>query len=390
VTPAVEIEVAVAAPRPDGLLSVRRPTPGGGATQISLGLGHGCARMRDATAWCWGENDKGQLGDGTTVRRAGLVRVQGLDRVEEVVAGFYASCARVADGSVRCWGGNDSGELGDGTTAGHRGPVRVAGVERARGVALGTSFGCALLDDGSARCWGNDPILVPGPERTYVAAPRTAQPIAGLTGVTRLAASFDHACAVRGDGSLWCWGRNFAGQLGFGKSEMRRACSRGPMEAWVTPDHVVEPVPVPGLGGVVDVALGAHRTCALRKDGSLWCSTDPRHAEPHAAEGALGGARQLAVFWPSDRGHVCGVFAGGALRCAGTNDRGQLGDGTLSPPFEETIRVAAVSSVAEVRAGRLSTCARTEGGDILCWEADDTPTFAQKVTAARARRIEME
>ena len=85
---------------------------------------------------------------------------------------------------------------------------------------------------------------------------------------------------------------------------MRRACSLGPVEAFVSPGYVTEPAPVPGLDSVIDVALGAERTCALRRGGALWCSTDPRDAARHEPETALGGAKQLAVFWPGKQGHV--------------------------------------------------------------------------------------
>jgi alpha-tubulin suppressor-like RCC1 family protein len=80
-------------------------------------------------------------------------------------------------------------------------------VERAQGIALGTSFGCAMVESGNVRCWGNEPRVVPGSNRIGD-APRTAQAIAALTGVARIASSFDHVCAVRLDGSLWCWGNN--------------------------------------------------------------------------------------------------------------------------------------------------------------------------------------
>jgi sterol desaturase/sphingolipid hydroxylase (fatty acid hydroxylase superfamily)/alpha-tubulin suppressor-like RCC1 family protein len=367
------------------------------ATQISVGLAHGCARMADGTAYCWGENSDGQLGDNTNTNtntntkapRDGMVRVKGVAEVEEVVAGFYASCARLRSGAVMCWGGNQGGELGDGSNLERSGPVRVVGVERARGIALGTTFGCALIDDGSVRCWGSDPILVPGPDRTYVAAPRTAQPIPRLADITRIASSFDAVCAVRRDGALLCWGRNGSGQLGFGSVEHRKDCSVGPVEARVVPDHVSEPQVVPNVTDVIDVALGSQRTCALRKDGSVWCSNDPR-APGHggrALSGDMRGAKQLALYWPYKKGHLCGVFDGGKVRCAGTNDRGQLGDGSLSGPFDEVARDAAVSSAVEVRCGQSSTCARTEDGAIFCWEASDSPTFAQQVTPAKVRRI---
>jgi alpha-tubulin suppressor-like RCC1 family protein len=347
------------------------------ATQISVGLAHACACMRDGSAWCWGENDKGQLGDGTTRSSAGMVRVKGIGEASEVVAGFYASCALVRDGSVWCWGGNPHGELGDGTTAEHPVPVRVARVEQAKDVALGTNFGCALIADGTVRCWGS-------PRYAKVHA---AEPVPGLDHVVRIASSLDHACALRDDGTLWCWGSNMAGQLGYGGIEVRRSCSIGPLEEWVTPSGADDPKPVPNLGDVIQVALGASRTCALRRGGGIWCSTDPRDSGHHSPQVELPGARQLAVFWPWQKGVVCAVIESGELRCAGINDRGQLGAETLDGPFDFVVRTAKVSDVAEVRMGRNSSCARTNAGEVWCWPIDDAPTFAQKVMPARVQRV---
>lgn len=100
------------------------------------------------------------------------------------------------------------------------------------------------------------------------------------------------------------------------------------------------------------------------------------------------GATQVAVFWPWQKGFVCAVTGGGALRCEGINDRGQTGSETLDGPFDLVVRTARVSDVAEVRIGRSSSCARTGAGEVWCWAVDDAPTFAQKITAAKLRRVD--
>jgi alpha-tubulin suppressor-like RCC1 family protein len=91
--------------------------------------GFTCAWTDDGAAWCWGDNHAGQLGDGTTQSRLSPVRVRGLAGVVEVAAaanaGWSHACARVRDGSLWCWGNNEHGQLGDGTTTPRLTPVRV-------------------------------------------------------------------------------------------------------------------------------------------------------------------------------------------------------------------------------------------------------------------------
>jgi alpha-tubulin suppressor-like RCC1 family protein len=100
-----------------------------GATvaEVALGDRHSCARKEGGTLWCWGYNDYGQLGDGTTVHKSSPGGVPALGTaVVEVALGGHQSCARKEDGSLWCWGRNDFGQLGDGTTALRSSPVVVA------------------------------------------------------------------------------------------------------------------------------------------------------------------------------------------------------------------------------------------------------------------------
>ncbi len=96
-----------------------------GVTQVSGSLENGCAVLRDATAWCWGDNGAGQLGDGTREESRTGVRVRDLNGVVQVVATTGHACARLDDGTVWCWGFNGNGQLGDGTFASRAVPARV-------------------------------------------------------------------------------------------------------------------------------------------------------------------------------------------------------------------------------------------------------------------------
>jgi alpha-tubulin suppressor-like RCC1 family protein len=95
---------------------------------MSSGFEHTCAVTQQGKVYCWGRNNRGQLGDGSTESTSEAREVVGLDHVIEVTCGREHSCAHKADGSVQCWGSNDQGELGDGTTTERHTPVPVIGL----------------------------------------------------------------------------------------------------------------------------------------------------------------------------------------------------------------------------------------------------------------------
>jgi alpha-tubulin suppressor-like RCC1 family protein len=146
----------------EGTTGGSRPVPAavglpGQAVHVSTGLAHSCALTADGAAWCWGRNDAGQLGDGSRVTRSRPVRVaaDGVTRFAQIAAGGTHSCAVDAVGAVWCWGQNARGAVGDGSTTVRERPVRVVLPGRADAVATGTAHSCAHLTDGRAFCWGS-------------------------------------------------------------------------------------------------------------------------------------------------------------------------------------------------------------------------------------------
>src|SRR6185295_4934700 len=119
----------------------------------------------DGTARCWGNNQWGQLGDGTKTSRSTPVAVQGLTGAVAVSAGGTAACALLADHTVACWGDNSEGALGNGTFVSSSTPVAVPGLNDITAISTGDSHACALHAGGTVSCWGWSGRL--GPVETH-------------------------------------------------------------------------------------------------------------------------------------------------------------------------------------------------------------------------------
>jgi alpha-tubulin suppressor-like RCC1 family protein len=192
------------------------------ATAVSGGYEFSLALMSDHTLRAWGADGAGQLGDGTNNQSAAPVQVKGLNNVSQVSAGWVHTVAvRSTDGTVWTWGENSKGELGDGTTTNRNAPFQVGGLSGVTAVSAGDCSTAALKSDGTVWAWGCNDY---GELGDGSAADRhTPVQVSGLSQVIAITARDYHNLAIESDGSVWAWGWNINGQLGDGTTTTRFA-----------------------------------------------------------------------------------------------------------------------------------------------------------------------
>ncbi|MDP1813347.1 MAG: hypothetical protein Q8K92_02755, partial [Leadbetterella sp.] len=245
-------------------------------SQIAVGNAHTCALKNDNSVFCWGLNSYGQLGDNSTTQRLVPVQVMGvggvgvLDSVSQIEMGYGYSCASRADSSVVCWGYNAYGQLGDNSIINKLTPIQVLDSDAigylsdVSQISGGGFYTCALKNDGTMYCWGrnnngqlgdnsNVDKYVPG-QVLGVGA------IGTLADVEQIEAGYSHACAAKTDGSLFCWGYGGFGQIGDGTITNK-----------LTPVQVLGVGAVGTLAGITQVRGGYVHTCALGTDGTVFC-----------------------------------------------------------------------------------------------------------------------
>jgi alpha-tubulin suppressor-like RCC1 family protein len=311
----------------DGLTSPRfNPKQVSGLTSIMALSSRGTSSLalrNDGTVWAWGSNTSGQLGDGTKTERSPPVQVPGLYGVISIArGGSYYSLALRNNGSVWAWGSNGYGQLGNGTTTECLSPTQVSGLTGVTSIAAGGEFTMALRGDGTVWAWGSNSMGQLGDGTTT--ARSTPLQVPSLTNVIAIATGTYHAMALRGDGTVWTWGYNAYGQLGHGTTISRYS-----------------PVQVPGLTQVTALASAGDHSLALRNDGTVWAWGSNRSGQlgdgtltdrnaPVKVSGLAGITALVATgdnYWWA---HSLALRNDGTVWAWGSNDSGQLGDGTAS------------------------------------------------------------
>lgn len=327
---------------------------------VVAGGEHACGITVGGELRCWGRNDTGQVGDGTRTDAYVSRAVIGLGSgVVSVTAGGNHTCALLSDGQVRCWGDNDKGQLGDGSRRDRLVPTAVPGLADIASVRAGGAYTCAVTTSGQARCWGENANgqLGDGTRITRLA------PVAvvGLGRVRQIAPSLrSHTCAVTTAGGVRCWGLNYFGQLGDGSVTERLS----PVPARGL-DRDVAAVAAGGYFTCARTAAGAVKCWGYNASGQLGDGSLTTRHTPVAVSGyAFGGAAGLTA----GEDHACiRTSAGWSMKCWGANDASQLGDGT-STRHSRPHRVFGMrTGASSITAGRYFSCAIASGHAAMCW-----------------------
>jgi alpha-tubulin suppressor-like RCC1 family protein len=225
-----------------------------GIVAISAGGYHSLALKSDGTLLAWGQDDKGQLGDGgTNTNKFTPVAVSGASGIVAIAGGGKFSLALKSDGTVLAWGSDQEGQLGDGGTNTDKStPVAVSGASGIVAIAAEDEFALALKSDGTVLAWGSDQEGQLGDGGTN-SNKTTPVAVSGASGIVAIAAGAFHALALKQDGTLLAWGYDEQGQLGDGGTNTNKTT----------------PVAVSGASGIVAIDAGGYFSLALKADTTM-------------------------------------------------------------------------------------------------------------------------
>jgi alpha-tubulin suppressor-like RCC1 family protein len=342
-------------------------------TRISAGSSHTCAVTSGGGAKCWGANTLfGFVGNGSS---AGSFRtpvdVTGLKSgVKAIAAGGQHSCALTSRGGVKCWGYNGSGVIGNGSgQTFFLTPVDVTGLKSGvRAIAVGSLFSshaCAITNAGGIKCWGSNINGQLG-NGSSTGSSRTPVAVATLgSGVGAITAGSEFTCALNRRGGIKCWGDNYTGQLGNGAM----IDSRTPVDV----AGLTSGVKAIAAGGQHSCALtsrGGVKCWGSDSHGQLGNGTWTGNAggtgpfpTPVDVVGLASGVRAIAT----GAKHTCAITSAGGVKCWGNNENGQLGNGSTALSTTPVDVVGLTSGVVAITAGISHTCAITSSGKAKCW-----------------------
>ena len=377
--------------------------PPGHQTRIGVGDHHSCTILTSGAVDCWGSNLYGQLGTAsltgpeecpfaTGASRCSTtpVAVPGITNASKLATGGGHNCVLLTNGEVECWGENNAGELGTGSTTGPESclyeagsfkkayacsstPVHVTGLKNASGITAGGEDTCALLTTGGIDCWGVNPVGQLGNGTSgHGAEDATPTPtaVSGIANAVEVVAGNAETCAVLSTGEADCWGRNEYGQLGDNGEEHESAV----------------PVRVSGITNAVSVAVGEDSACALLSSGGVKCwgldsygflGNGGSESEPTENGGGTRISKvPVSVVGLSDAkaittvyGTVCALRATGSIECWGLDSNGQLGNGSFGYAHDSSVPVpvSGITDATQVAAGYNNVCALLTTGGVDCW-----------------------
>lgn len=326
-------------------------------TTITAGWRHICAIDVAGAIWCWGSNSSGQLGVGTDTLETW--RNTPSDSVsgatfQSFTLGGSHSCGISVGGTALCWGANSSGQLGNAMRMSAPQPDTVVGGQSFSSLAAGGSFTCGLTTTAQVYCWGG-----------FTSGTLPMSLVGGPATFASLTAGGDAACGLDGGGKAYCWGYNGLGQLGDSTTTAR-----------TTADTVFTSLTFDEITG------GSGFTCA-RSGGDAYCWGRNSSGQLGDGTGSVnevipvavaGGLSFVDVDAHPGGGHACGLTGIGEMYCWGANNLGQLGDGTTTDALSP-VPVSGGHTFVSIHVGGTFTCGVDGGGQTWCWGANPIGQF---------------
>ena len=352
---------------------------------VSVGVNHTAAIKTDGTLWTWGNNNQGQLGDGTNASKHYPVKI-GNDTWIAVSAGEFYTVAIKENGTLWAWGYNSSGQLGDGTNTNRNVPTQENNmIGDWTAVSAGLAHTVAVRDNGTLWAWGSNNRGQLGIGSSGAGTDKNIPTRVG-TEANWVAASAGeaHTAAIKEGGTLWTWGYNYYGQLGDGFLTDRNS-----------PVQVLAGASGTGfLTDIIAVSAGYYHTVAVKDNGSLWSwgsndygqlgvgTSGPAHGKILPARESTGSNDWTAEI-SAGNFHTAAVKDDGTLWSWGSNTYGQIGIGSTDMTKNDPVRVGTETNWKTASAGCFCTAAVKDNGSLWAWGRNDYGQYGDSTKASR-------
>ena len=329
------------------------------AVQVVAGLDHTCALLVDGSVKCWGKGDKGQMGNGLTTAantKPVVVNLPTDMRAAAIASGpssdhtcaiFVSRSNADAESKVYCWGSNDKGQIGNGSTTQAATPVATEALgDGVAAIAVGGKHTCAVLGTREVvKCWGQGNLGQIGNGATAdKTSPTDTSSLGAGKLVAQITAGGHHTCVLLNDHSVKCWGQGASGQLGYNGTTDK-----------TEPTLINNPAVNGAVTKVVAISAGSDHTCAIfddavksnltdqdLDDGLVKCwgkgdnarvlgkTSDITNKTVPASTESLGTGR-LAAQIAAGGAHTCALLDDDRINCWGKEARGSLVGARISP-----------------------------------------------------------